>query len=224
MKNTLTMELLVKALRDNPEMYVGLVAERLYYHIDMADDLYYLENDEDNIDLIAESRDLTTKDMLRLGVYNDYDPNADYVNSNLEVITTAQLAELYIDCMEDIWELLDDEDKKEIGGMFDQLARDTNSISYMIAGPEEEIESLISIAEDIAINRIMGNEDIVIKGEEVNGAHILYKDGCLHVIKRSDKNNKEKLMKVRKEVSEYATWVKYYYPNGEEELVYHKAN
>ena len=55
--------------------------------------------------------------------------------------------------------------------------------------------------------------------KERNGAKISYKDGCLYVTKDGDN-----LMRVRKEVNGYATWIKYYYPDGEEELVYYKKN
>ena len=220
-------ELLVSALRDLRDYYCvinieDLIRERLYFHIEMTDELYYLENDEDNIDLIAESRDLTTKDMLALGVSNNYDPRKHFVNSNLETVSTSELADIYIDNIERIWALFSEEDKKEIADELTESTRDIDEISYYIVGPEDEIESLISMANDIAINRISVDYEEAIN-EEVNGAEIIYEagDGCLTVLK--DTGDKDNLMKVRKEVSNYATWIKYYYPNGEEELVYHKA-
>jgi hypothetical protein len=215
--------MLVRALEDNAREYVDLVQGRLNWHLDETEGLWYVENSEDSIDMIAELGRLTTKEMLRLGVYNDYDPNEDYVNSNLETVSAEQLAQLYIDYIEDIWELLSDSDKEYIVNELTELTRNEDSISYYIVGPEEEIESLISIAEDIAVNRILVNYKEAIN-EEINGAEIMYEagDGCLTVLKES--GDKDKLMKVRKEVSEYATWIKYYYPNGEEELVYYKKN
>lgn len=217
------MNMLVRALEDNAREYVDLVQGRLNWHLDETEGLWYVENSEDSIDMITELGRLTTKEMLRLGVYNDYDPNEDYVNSNLETVSAEQLAQLYIDNIEDIWELLSEEDKEYIMNELTESARDTDEISYYIVGPEDEIESLISMANDIAVNRISVDYEEAIN-EEVNGAEIIYEagDGCLTVLKES--GDKDNLMKVRKEVSNYATWIKYYYPNGEEELVYYKKN
>ena len=142
MNNELTMELLMKALSNSPEMCVDLVLERLYYYVEMTDELYYLENCDDNIDLIADSRDLTTKDMIILGMNNDYDPRADYVNSDLETISTNQLAELYITHMEYIWgELLSDEDKEEIANELTELSKD-NIIQHTVA-PSDSYDCLV---------------------------------------------------------------------------------
>ena len=222
MKNELTMELLISALRDDARTYVDLVQGRLNWRLDETDELWYVENNDDSIDFIVDSRRLFNKDLLVLAINNDYDPNEDYVNSDLVTVSATELADMYIDNMEDIWELLTDKDKEEIAYELIESTRDIDSVSYYISGPEEEIESLISLAEDIVLNRILVDYEETIE-DEVNGAEILYSasEACLTVLKEADE---DKLMKVRKEVSGYATWIKYYYPNGEEELVYYKKN
>lgn len=223
MNNELTMrDILVEVLENEDGYYVDLVQRRLNKYLDDTNELWYVNNDDENIDMIADSRRIYTKDLLVLAINNDYEPEADYVNSDLVTINANELAQLYIDNIEDILELLSAEDINDIVNEYADLARDIDSISYYITGPEEEIDSLISMAEDIVINRILVDYEETIN-EEVNGAEILYdaSDACLYVIKEADE---DKLMKVRKEVSEYATWIKYYYPDGEEELVYHKKN
>ena len=220
MNNELTMELLISALRDDPRAYVDLVQGRLNWHLDETDGLWYVENCDDSIDLIADSRRLFNKDLLVLAINNGYDPNEDYVNSDLVTVSATELADMYIDNMDDIWELLSDSDKEYIMNELTELTRDEDSISYYIEGTEEDIESLISIAEGIAVKKVTGDKKALLFKER-NGAKISYKDGCLYVIKKADKDN---LMRVRKEVNGYATWIKYYYPDGEEELVYYKKN
>lgn len=209
--------MLVRALEDNAREYVELVQRRLNDYIDSADELWYLDNDDENIDLIAEMRNMSTKEMLRLGVYNGYDPNEDFVNSDLETVSAEQLAQLYIDNIDDIWELLSDSDKEDMIDELTELTRDEDSISYYIEGTEEDIESLISIAEDIAVKKVTGDKKALLTREK-GGAKISHKFGCLYVVKDTD--DKDNLMKVRKEVGEYGTWLRYYYPNGDEELVY----
>lgn len=221
MNNELTMrDMIVKILEDDAREYVDLVQRRLNDYLDSTDELWYVDNDDENIDLIAEMRGMSTKDMIVLGMYHGYNPSADYVNSNLETVSAERLAELYIEHIEDIWATLSDSDKEDMIDEFADLARDEDSISYYIEGTEEDIESLISIAEDIAVKKLMGDKKALLAREK-GGAKISYKFGCLYVIKKTDKDN---LMRVRKEVNRYATWVKYYYPNGEEELVYHSIN
>ena len=209
--------MLVRALEDNAREYVDLVQRRLNGYLDDTEGLWYVDNDDENIDLIAEMRNMSTKEMLRLGVYNNYDPNEDFVNSNLETVSAEQLAQLYIDYIDDIWELLSDSDKEDMIDELTELTRDEDSISYYIEGTEEDIESLISIAEDIAVKKLMGDKKALLAREK-GGAQISHKFGCLYVIKETD--DKDNLMKVRKEVGEYGTWLRYYYPNGDEELVY----
>lgn len=211
------MNMLVRALEDNAREYVDLVQRRLHGYLDDTDELWYVENDDENIDLIAEMRNMTTKDMVVLGMYHDYDPSADFVNSNLETVYAEQLAQLYIDNIEDIWGTLSDSDKKDLLDELTELTRDEDSISYYIEGTEEDIESLISIAEDIAIKKVTGDKKALLTREK-GGAKISHKFGCLYVVKDAD--DKDNLMKVRKEVGEYGTWLRYYYPNGDEELVY----
>lgn len=221
MNNESTMrDMIVKILEDDAREYVDLVQRRLNDYLDSTDELWYVDNDDENIDLIAEMRGMSTKDMIVLGMYHGYNPSADYVNSNLETVSAEQLAELYIEHIEDIWATLSDSDKEDMIDEFADLARDEDSISYYIEGTEEDIESLISIAEDIAVKKLMGDKKALLAREK-DGAKISHKFGCLYVIKKTDKDN---LMRVRKEVNRYATWVKYYYPNGEDELVYHKVN
>lgn len=119
------MNMLVRALEDDAREYVDLVQRRLHGYLDDTDELWYVENDDENIDMIAEMRNMTTKDMIILGMNNDYNPRADYVNSDLETISTNQLAELYITHMEYIWgELLSDEDKEEIANELTELSKD----------------------------------------------------------------------------------------------------
>jgi hypothetical protein len=209
--------MLVRALEDNAREYVDLVQRRLNGYLDDTDELWYVDNDDENIDLIAEMRNMSTKDMVVLGMYHDYNPSADFVNSNLEVVSAEQLAQLYIDNIEDIWELLSDSDKEYIVNELTELTRNEDSISYYIVGPEEEIDSLISIAEDIAVKKVTGDKKALLTREK-GGAKISHKFGCLYVVKDAD--DKDNLMKVRKEVGEYGTWLRYYYPNGDEELVY----
>ena len=209
--------MLVRALEDNAREYVDLVQRRLNDYLDDTEGLWYVDNDDENIDLIAEMRNMSTKEMLRLGVYNNYDPNEDFVNSNLETVSAEQLAQLYIDYIDDIWELLSDSDKEDMIDELTELTRDEDSISYYIEGTEEDIESLISIAEDIAVKKVTGDKKALLTKEK-GGAKISHKFGCLYVIKETD--DKDNLMKVRKEVGEYGTWLRYYYPNGDEELVY----
>lgn len=218
MNNELTMELLISALRDDPRAYVDLVQGRLNWHLDETNELWYVENDDENIDMITESRRIYTKDLLVLAINNGYDPNEDYVNSDLVTISATELADMYIDNMDDIWELLSDSDKEYIINELTELTRNIDEISYYVEGPEKEIDSLISIAEDIAIKKVTGDKKALLFKER-NGVAISYRDGCLYVTKSGDN-----LMKVRKEVGEYCSWLRYYYPDGNEELIYYKAN
>lgn len=221
MNNELTMkDMIVKILEEDNGYYVDLVQRRLNGYLDDTDELWYVDNDDENIDMITDSRRIFTKDLLVLAINNGYEPEADYVNSDLVTINAGQLAELYLDNIEDIWAILSDSDIEDIVDEFADLVRDEDSMSYYIEGTEEDIESLISIAEDIAVKKLMGDKKALLAREK-GGAKISYKDGCLYVIKKADKDN---LMRVRKEVNGYATWVKYYYPNGEDELVYLMIN
>lgn len=99
------MNMLVRALEDNAREYVDLVQGRLNWHLDETDELWYVENCDDNIDFIVDSRRLFNKDLLVLAINNDYDPNEDYVNNDLVTVSATELADMYIDNMEDIWEL-----------------------------------------------------------------------------------------------------------------------
>lgn len=153
--------MLVRALEDNAREYVDLVQRRLNGYLDDTDELWYVDNDDENIDLIAEMRNMSTKDMVVLGMYHDYNPSADFVNSNLEVVSAEQLAQLYIDYIDDIWAILSDSDKEDMIDELTELTRDEDSISYYIEGTEEDIESLISIAEDIAVKKVTDRKSVV---------------------------------------------------------------
>lgn len=222
---SLVKELLVSALREEGASYVDLIQNKLNHQIEEhlyvgVEHLHYLDNTDNNVRLIAESYGLGITEVLGLAVCNNYDENKEYVNSDLQTASVIELANIYIDNIDTIWDLLTIDDKEEIANEFDYLTRDMNQVSYYIVGPEDEIESLISMANDIAVKELMSNNIAI--NEERDGAKITYEDSCLYIVK-DPVDLYEPLMKVRKEVSVYATWVKYYYPNGDEELVYHKA-